>query len=250
MSGAVANVVLGLVTSLLSGTAVWLGQRLWSLRRRQREAAFFGVRPGERCLLVMNRAPESPEGMRHSDIGALLDLAVRLRELGAEPEVTLFDQLSEAPGQLAEFCVGGPDANQRTGAHLARFLPGVAFRPYQPRRRDSVAIVAAGERFHLTPDEAVHALLARVRVQAGGAAGRPLWLIAGQTSAGNRGAVAYLLRETARLRSLAKQHGGQFCLVVRVSAPALYGHRMVELARDVTEAAFASVPAPAGSPPP
>jgi hypothetical protein len=246
MSGAVASVALGLLTSVISGTALWVGQRLWALRRRQRAAAFFGVRAGERCLLVMNRAPASPQGMRHSDIHALIDLAVTLRELGAEPEVTVFDQLTEAPGQLAEFCVGGPDANERAQAHLARFLPGVGFRPYNPRRRDSLAIVAGEQRFNCTPSEEVHALLARVLPA--GAGGRPLFVIAGQTAVGNRGAVAYLLREAARLRSLASYHGGQFCVVVRVTQPARYGHGMAELASDLTGTAFAAAPAPAWQP--
>jgi hypothetical protein len=83
MSSVLINIVVGLVTSLLSGTAVWVGQRLLSLRRRQQAAAFFGVRAGERCLLVIYRTPwqPSPDSMRH--VQALVDLAVRLRELGA-----------------------------------------------------------------------------------------------------------------------------------------------------------------------
>lgn len=247
MSGAVANVMLGLITSLVSGTAVWAGQRLYALRRRQRQAVFYGVKPGERCLLVMNRAPADPHGMRHSDIHALIDLAVRLRELGAEPEVTLFDQLTEAPGQQAEFCVGGPDANERTRAHLARFLPGAAIRPYNPKRRDSVAIVVGKQRFDWTPNQQVHVLLARVEPAAGA---RPLFVISGQTAVANRGAVAYLLREAPRLRSLTKQHGGRFCLVLRVASPGQYGHRVVELVADVTTAAFTATPAVARTPSP
>ncbi len=239
MSGALANVVLGLVTSLLSGTAVWLGQRLYGLRRRRREAAFFGVRPTERCLLVMNRMPANPKGMRHSDIHALIDLAVQVRELGGEPEMTVFDQLTEVPGQQAEFCVGGPQSNERTKAHFAHYLPGVALRPYNPNRRDSVGIVVGDQRFYWDPEEQAHAVLARLVPPSGT---RPVFVICGQTATANRGAVAYLLRETARLRRLAGQNGGQFCLVLRVSSPRQYGHRMVELVRDVTEAALTPSP--------
>src|SRR6266700_1461423 len=195
MSGALANVVLGLVTSLLSGTAVWLGQRLYGLRRRRREAAFFGVRPTERCLLVMNRMPANPKGMRHSDIHALIDLAVQVRELGGEPEMTVFDQLTEVPGQQAEFCVGGPQSNERTKAHFAHYLPGVALRPYNPNRRDSVGIVVGDQRFYWDPEEQAHAVLARLVPPSGrpqrrpvlpGAAGQlapPVWAPDGRVGA-------------------------------------------------------------------
>jgi hypothetical protein len=123
VSSVLINIVVGLVTSLLSGTAVWAGQRLLSLRRRQRAAVFFGVRAGEVCLLVIYRSPwqPSPDSMRHADVQALVDLAVRLRELGAEPEVVSFDQLAEAPGQQTEFCIGGPTVNART--LLRRWAP-------------------------------------------------------------------------------------------------------------------------------
>jgi hypothetical protein len=253
VSSVLINIMVGLVTSLLSGTAVWAGQRLRSLRRRQRAAAFFGVRAGERCLLVIYRTPwqPSPDSMRHADVQALVDLAVRLRELGAEPQVVPFDQLAEAPGQQTEFCIGGPAVNARTQTHLARYLPGVTMRPWDRTRRDSIAVVVGEQRFLHTPalgpgpeggeQEQVYAVLARFVPAPGG---RPVFVISGQTSAANRGAVQFLTRAGNErwLRRLADRDatgGGRFCLVVRVASPRVYGHRMVEVASDVTAAAFA-----------
>lgn len=236
MSAALGNLVVGLVTSLISGLAVWLGQRLLSLRSRRRAAAFYGVRPGEGCLLVTYRSPWQPDSMRHDDVQALVDLAVRLRELGAEPEVVPADALAEAPGQRAELCIGGPAVNRRSGAHLARYLPGVRIRPFDPRRRDSVALVVGGQRFLRDPEEAVYAVLARF-LPAPGA--RPVFVIAGQNGVANRGAASYLARNDRALRRLA-DGAGRFCLIVKVPAPRAYGHGLAELASDVTAAAFAS----------
>ncbi len=243
MSSVVANIVIGLVTSLLSGTGVWLGQRLLRLRRRRRAAAFYGVGAGDRCLLVIYRMPwqGQPDSMRHPDILALVDLAVQLRELGAEPEVVPFDALTEAPGQQAEFCLGGPSVNPRTRAHLAHYLPGVTVQPYDPERRDSIEVVAGQQRFarQREPDEQVYAVLARFVPSPGS---RPVFVVSGQTAVANRGAVAFLTRNDRRLQRLAGATG-RFCLVVRVASPQVYGHGMVEVAGDITEAAFAPEPA-------
>ena len=250
MSSVLINIVVGLVTSLLSGTAVWAGQRLLSLRRRQQAAAFFGVEAGERCLLIIYQTPWQPssDSMRHGDVQALVDLAVRLRELGAEPEVVPFDQLAQAPGQQTEFCIGGPTVNARTQTHLARYLPGVTMRPWHRTRRDSIAVVVGEQRFLRTPplgpdgggQEQVYAVLARFVPSPGG---RPVFVISGQTAVANRGAVQFLTHtgNQQRLRRLADGDatgGGRFCLVVRVASPRVYGHQMVEVASDVTAAAF------------
>jgi hypothetical protein len=255
VSSVLINIVVGLVTSLLSGTAVWAGQRLRSLRRRQQAAAFFGVGAGQRCLLVIYRTPwqPSPDSMRHADVQALVDLAVRLRELGAEPEVVPFDRLASAPGQQTEFCIGGPTVNARTQTHLARYLPGVTMRPWDRTRRDSTAVVVGQQRFLHTPppgpgsgadggeQEQVYAVLARFVPPSGD---RPVFVISGQTALANRGAVQFLTRSgnQRRLRRLAAGDatgGGRFCLVVRVAWPRVYGHQLVEVASDVTAAAFA-----------
>jgi hypothetical protein len=153
-----------------------------------------------------------------------------------EPEVVPADALAEAPGQRAELCVGGPAVNRRSGAHLARYLPGVGIRPFDPGRRDSVALVVGGQRFLRDPEEAVYAVLARF-LPAPGA--RPVFVIAGQNGIANRGAASYLARNDRALGRLA-DGAGRFCLIVKVPAPRAYGHGLAELASDVTAAAFAS----------
>ncbi|HZD72257.1 MAG TPA: hypothetical protein VFA45_26075 [Actinomycetes bacterium] len=251
MSSVLINIVVGLITSVISGTAVWTGQRLLALRRRQRAAVFFGVRAGERCRLVIYRTPwqPSPDSMRHADVQALVDLAVLLRELGAEPEVVPFDQLAEGPGHQTEFCIGGPTVNARTQTHLARYLPGVTMRPWDRTRRDSIAIVVGEQQFLHNPplgpgrteQEQVYAVLARFVPPSGD---HPVFVISGQTALANRGAVQFLTRpgNQRQLRRLADGDatgGGRFCLVVQVASPRVYGHQLVEVASDATAAAFA-----------
>lgn len=51
----VGDLVMSLVSSVVAGSAVWLGQRLLHYRRLVRKRAFFGVSPTAGCVLVPPR---------------------------------------------------------------------------------------------------------------------------------------------------------------------------------------------------
>ncbi|MFU8855112.1 hypothetical protein ACNAW0_29725 [Micromonospora sp. SL1-18] len=71
------DLVVNLVASVLSGTAVWAGQRLLRYQRRARMRAFFGIHPGTVCLLLLGRHFSSPH-----------ELSVHRRDVAAAVAVT------------------------------------------------------------------------------------------------------------------------------------------------------------------
>jgi hypothetical protein len=237
VSAAVMNVVIGLITSVVSGAGVWAWQRVARARFLDRERSFFGIGRGGTCLVVMNHKWSKPGSMDHEDVQALIEVATLAREAGAELEVRSCDEIHESNGDRTEFCVGGPASNPRTDGHLAAHLPGVRQRPFGTRR-DAGALMVGTERFGYEPDRHVHALVAKF-TPAG--ATRPVILICGQTAVANRAAVLFLKREYRKLmKKLAAID--RFCLILRIVAPKIYGPELAELHKDVTAAAFAPRP--------
>jgi hypothetical protein len=231
MSSVLANIVVGLVTSLLSGTAVWLGQRAARTRVWRRKAAFFGVDRGRSCLLILGRHHRDPKTMAHADIRALLEVATLVEELGGRLEVEAADAFLGTNGDRAEFCVGGPlGANARSTAHLAHHLPGLAFRPLDGGA-DPAAVVVGGRTFAREPGQWEYAVVARFTPPG---ASRPVFLICGQVPVANQAATHFLKREYRRLPA------DRFCVIVRIVAPGVYGHERVEREADVTAEAFAA----------
>jgi hypothetical protein len=234
MSEAVLDVVTGLVAAGVSGTAVWVWQRGRGVRTRRGKAAFFGLRPGRDCLVVMNRHWRSPNAVARSDVYALLEVGSLADELGCTVSVQSSDELREGVGDRTEFCIGGPDSNARAAAHLVAFVPGVTFRPYSDAR-EPLGIVVGDQRFVREPDKREYALVAKFRPPN---AANPVFLICGQTAITNRAAIHFVKDQYSTLRrSLASVD--RFSLIVRVTAPDVYGHKMVELQEDVTATAFA-----------
>lgn len=243
MTDGVLNVVLGLVASAISAGLGWLAQSVRRRRRLERERAFFGLPAGGEALLVASRNPASadPKDMSRADAYALMELAALVRECGARSVLTSHDEVRRGLGDKTEFCVGGPTANVRTAAHLASWLPGAVFTAPAEDAGHLVPTLLVGEReFPLRtsaeqPGGQSFALLARIHPRPDG---RPVFLIAGQTSVTNHAAVRYL---TANHRALARRHGrdGAFALVLRVVNSRAYGPDVVELEADVTAAAAA-----------
>jgi hypothetical protein len=237
VSGVLLNIVIGLVTSILSGSSVWLWQRADKARRSRRKAAFFGLHPGDTCLIVMNHRWNDTRSMHQNDVHALIAIGALATEAGARVSVKLGDDMRESNADRTEFCVGGPSTNPRTAGHLAAHLPGISV---SPSRRDALAISAGKHRFAYERGERSHALVAKFTPAT---STRPVILICGQSAIANRAAVHLLTRDYPRLgRTLASRD--RFCLVLRVSSPDVYGHEMVEVAADVSDTAFA----PASSP--
>jgi hypothetical protein len=221
LSAVILNIVVGLMTSLISGGSVWAWGRARVTRRQRERARFFGLSPGDTGRIV---APKL------------------MRDLKADLDVVSSGEGAYGIGDLTEFCVGGPTANVRMQSHLARFLPGVSIRSFAPDSPESAAIVAAGQEFLRERDSREYVLVAKVRPLDGG---HPLFLICGQTAITNRAAVSYL-RDHYRRISSAYGAGQNWCVVLRVVAPSVYGHQMTELAADVSASAFSAVAAAGG----
>jgi hypothetical protein len=230
-SDVVEQLVLGVGSSAIAGTAVWAGQRLVTTARRQARARFLGlVGPWRhRTRLVVGRNPRQPNSIHESDVAAMLEIAALVRAVGVEPEVMSPAEASSDPAEHVEFCLTARDANPRTRAHFERRLPGLRMLDWQL----GGAFVVGGTEYPRDPDVLEYVVVARVCQP-----DRPhLWLIAGQTGVTNRAGAWFLVRNETALR---RRFGDDrtFCLVLRVIEPATYGYREVEEAADVTEASL------------
>ncbi|WP_461031914.1 hypothetical protein [Streptomyces mayteni] len=230
-----ANVAIGLVTSLLGGGFVWLWERAKRSRAVNRRAAFFGVRPEETCLVVLGGQHDVPGSPHYRDVRAVVELALLAGELGCQVSVESGD-FRGSNGDRTEFCVGGPlaDVNVRSTGHVAAYLPGVTFHPYDVGRRDSVAIEVGGEKYLFDRGDQEYAMVAKF-TPAGSS--RPVFLVCGQTSMTNLAAIHFLRREYAAVaRRLASTE--RFCVLIRVSGIATYEHHRAEFTKDVSAFAF------------
>ncbi|MGW2049500.1 hypothetical protein ACWCPF_30610 [Streptomyces sp. NPDC001858] len=229
------NIAIGLVTSLLGGGFVWLQERAKRARAVNRRAAFFGVRPGQTCLIVLGNKYNSPATAHYRDIRAVVELALLAGELGCHVSVESGNFRGSNDGRT-EFCVGGPTggANNRTGGHLAAHLPGVFIHPYDDTRQDSVAIEVGREKYLFDRGNQEYALVAKFTPEESSC---PVFLVAGQTSVANLAAIHFLRREYAQV---AKQLSSveRFCVLVKVSNIETYEHYRAELECEVTAAAF------------
>jgi hypothetical protein len=243
LSAVVLNIVVGLLTSVISGAVVWAWGRARVARRQRERARFFGVSPADTCRIVAPQAFGSPRTVAKQDVFSIVELAKLMRDLRADLDVVGSGEGTHGVGDLTEFCVGGPTANVRMQSHLTRFLPGVSIRSAPPDSPDPGMIIAGGQEFRRERDSREYVLVAKVGPPGGG---HPLFLICGQTAITNRAAASYL-RERYREISSAHGAGGNWCIVLRVVAPSIYGHQMTELAADVSASTF-SVLTSAGDP--
>jgi hypothetical protein len=245
MPASLENLVIGVATSAVTAVIVWAWGRLARLRRRNRRAAFFGLSPGDPCVVVMNRHNEASNAMHHNDVEGLVDLIRLVEEIGAKPVVVRFDRILEPAGETAELCIGGPASNERARVHLKTYLPGIQFRPYAAGEQRSLAIVTGDDVFPYEETELEHVVLARFYPDA---SSYPVILISGQSSLSNRGAISYLAKHYERSVRLLHPDGESFCFVLTLKSPLVYGIKSVHLAKDVTATAFRP-PQPAPQPP-
>jgi hypothetical protein len=237
----VENVIVGVVTSIVTAFAVWAWTRVRALRALHRKAAFFGISPGESCLILTNHAAENPEVVTQNDVEVLVETSRLADAIGATSTIARFDRVLEPAGDTAEFCIGGPASNERSGVHLKTYLPGVRFTAWTEGSADAPAILAGGEVYPYRSTELEHAVLARFYPDA---SARPVILICGQSSRANRAAIHYLT--TSYDTSLRRSFGNDrpFCLILKIESPLVYGVKSVRLTNDVTATAFAPAETP------
>ncbi|MEU7907345.1 hypothetical protein [Actinoplanes sp. NPDC049118] len=230
-----SDLAINLLASVIAGVAVWLFQRLIRLRRAARLRAFFGFVPGANVLLVVGKHASSTQALsvNKADMSAIVELAVLAKSGGTEPTVVLHGETLDGVGEQVEFCVGGPDSNARTAAHLRWLLPGVSHTPYD-EDPEGLTLRVGPATYRRERDSYEYVLVARVAVPGGR---HPLFVICGQTAATNHAAARYLARKR---ETLLDQHGSQanFCLVLRIVGRGAYGNSFVEPVADVTADAF------------
>jgi hypothetical protein len=230
-SDVVQQLLLGVGSSVITGGAVWMGQRMRSTARTRSVRRFLGLagRWHGRCRIVVGRHPALPRSIHQYDVAAMLEVGSLVRGAGAEPEVLAVEEASSMPDAV-EFCISGPTANSRTAAHLQRFLPGIRMLPFVRGDASSLALIATGDaEYRREPGRAEYVALARICRP-----DRPhLFLIVGQTGITNRAGARFL---TVSLPALRRRFGDDrsFCLVLRVVEPDTYGHFEVEEAGDLT----------------
>jgi hypothetical protein len=236
VSSALANIALGLVTTVVGGAVVWLWQRLAVRRSRRAKERFFGLARGTDCLIIFNNAAGRRGAMNHHDVYALIGVATLAASTGSPVSVVSCNDFQGLNGDRTEFCLGGPGggSNPRTGAHLAAHLPGVRTQVAGTR---PLTYEIGGRIYHCNPGTEEFALVAKF-TPAGST--RPVILICGQTALSNRAAVAFLTREHRALARGAVDVR-RFAVMLRVSASGTYGHEAAELETDVTGAAFGPV---------
>ncbi|WP_031073496.1 hypothetical protein [Streptomyces sp. NRRL WC-3742] len=248
MADNVLNVVLGLVASAISAGLGWLAQTLRRRRRVERVRRFFGLPTGSDCLIVVNRQPASTnaKSVSRTDVYALMELAALVKECGSRAELVAHDEVRQGLGSKAEFCIGGPASNERTAAHLASWLPGVAHLP-TPDSVVPILTIGSAEYPYVSGSGSSggHSFALIARLQSAPDS-RPAFLVSGLTATANQAGVRYLV---AHHRELARKYGqdGTFALVLRVVNPEAYGPDMVELAADVTTEALHRPSAPAAT---
>lgn len=240
---AVREVILSLIASVVTGTAVWLVQRLLQYQRIARKRAFFGVTPGATCVLVSPRhfSSSQPHSVHRRDMAALVELATIVNECGGKVEILAEDAVAEGIGRRTEFCVGGPTANARTAAHLRAIVPGVRFGS-DGDRDAALAFQIGATAYPASSELAEYAVLAKTRVPD---SENPVFVIAGQTARANLAAARLL---ASQHRSLRKKFAasGRFCLVLKVVEPLAFGADFVEIETDVTAEAFTALPSLTG----
>lgn len=239
MAAVTLNIVIGLVTTVISGGSVWLWQYGKNARILRRKAALFGLTPGGTCLIVITNRYDNPKTSSNIDVQAFMDVAALANEIGCPVAVVSAADMRESNGDRTEFCIGGPHSNPRTRGHLASHLPGITIYPYDPADPDSVAIaVGHGNRQQLYRFDRGNQEYAVVAKFTPKEASRPVIVICGQTANMNRAAI-HLLRRDYRQITKALASTDRFCIIIRAEATSTYGHHAASIERDATEIAFA-----------
>jgi len=232
-SDLLVQLALGVGSSVVTGSAVWVGHRVRTTTRTRTLRRFLGLVGPHRdaCRIVVGRHHSSPRLIHQYDVAAMLEVSALVRATGVQPVVLSAEEAAEAADGV-EFCISGPTANVRMAAHLRRYLPGLTHAPADDSPR-SLALLVGGQVFAAERGKTEYVALARV-CRPGRA---DLFLLDGQTGITNRAAAVFLAENRVRLR---RRFGDDetFVLLLRVTDPEAYGHREVEEVADVTAAAL------------
>lgn len=271
------------VVMLAAGLALGCGLTMLARqRRRRRRQDFFGLPDGSPGVLVTpgSDADEAPRTPRER-IAALLELAAVARRCGSRVELVPCTRLSPGVGARTEFCLGGPEDNDRVAAHLRWTLPGVLFdaTPSLVSARDApdggdngsgapenekISADSADSRGddgesagevegRDTSDAGFRVAATSYRDEPGSSEyvllarvhatspGHPVFLCCARAPVAEHAAARWLA-EQAWSRRRRPAATGTWCVVLRVVNSATYGADVVELVADVSAAARTPAP--------
>lgn len=225
------DVIASLVATVIWFGLGWLAATLRARALRRRGERFFCLGRGSTCRVIVGQYREHP-AVAAFDVGAIIETLATVQPFQPTVESPDSSRIMEAAGDVTEFCIGGPDSNQRTAAHLAEYLGGIEVRSYEEDR--ALRILTKSNSYVYSRGKQVFVVLARIHATTGS---RPVFLVCGQNSLSNRAAIYYLRKNRSKV--LQRRFGyGQFCLILGVSAPSAFGYKMAELVEDVTDTAF------------
>jgi len=232
ISPTLQDLLIGITTSVITGVAVWLWQKIQQSRLGNRKANFFGLKPNDECLVVLGNY-RGQNATSHGDIDSMVEAVKIIHSIGYGVKVAPFDKAIESPGESSEICIGGPSSNDRTGTHLSAFFNEIHVNSHDAPT-DRLAIVTKKKVYRYESGEKEYALLSKFYPRVGG---KPVFLICGQTAFATKGASYYLAKNFDD--SIRKKYGnGEFCFIVRVISPWTFGHKSVELVDDISKFAF------------
>lgn len=230
------ELAINLLASIITGTSVWLAQRLYRFRTLARRQAFFGLEAKSAAVISVSRHAASTlsQSVERQDLAAVVDVAVLIRDCGAVPDIMAPDGGGRGVGRATEFCIGGPDSNKRTATHLRSLVRGVRIESYEANK-EGLTIHVGSNTFRRVRGSEEFVLIARIA--SARPARLPLWLVCGQTARSNHAATRYL---TTEHRHLSRTYGSDksFCIALRLIEPDAYGIDQIELIADVTTEAF------------
>lgn len=231
MLSTIPDLLIGLVTSVITGFSVWFWERFRHTLKLTHKSSFFGARPSENCLVVINHNPRGRDLMSHWDVETVVEIVKIICEINGEVTIAAFDKALEPAGDTTEFCVGSPDSNKRTEAHIKNFMHNFSNTPYSKDSPDSLAIHIAGQTYIHRRGELEFVVLAKIVPNQ---YSHPIFLVSGQSSLGNKASIYFLAKNYKSI--LWKRYKyNSFCLLLRIKEPRLYGYKSVELVKDVTD---------------
>lgn len=231
MLSTIPDLLIGLITSVITGFSVWFWERFRRTLDLTHKSSFFGTQPSENCLVIVNHNPRGRDLLSHWDVETVVEIVKIICEIHGEVKIAAFDKALEPAGDITEFCVGSPDSNERTEAHIKNFMQNFSNTPRSTDSPDSLAIHIAGETYRHKRGELEYVVLAKIVPNQ---YSHPIFMMSGQSSLGNKASV-YFLAKNYKTFLWKKYKYDSFCLLLRIKEPRLYGYKSVEIVKDVTD---------------
>lgn len=228
MNSQLEEIALGIVTSVITGLAVWFWSKFRFNRKDRLKAKFFGMKKGEAVFCTINQHPAGPKLMSHGDILTLFDVTKVAHELSAEIIIKPTDEARLTPGDQVEFCIGGIDSNPRTKVFLDKYFNGLKMKSYKDS--ESLKIYTNNESFSYIKAKKAFSILAKFYPEN---KKNPVFLICGQTNISNRAAGYYLNSNFEDLYAKYKEQ--PFCLIIGVEDFHLFGYKSAKLIGDFSD---------------